>query len=253
MDHEPDGPVRVARAAGAVRLAGREARDTPAQGHAAVALAMARPEAPARLRRPTRLLDPPRRRRIFPRAGRPARPVRPVRCGWPIGSPRIGRSSILEVGCGYGKQLRALARSPRLPDRRRRFQPEPGGHGPRIPARRGRGVRGPGLGRSPAVRRRVVRPGPDLGRDPPQPARGGRGDPPRGRPRVARDWRRTTRTRTSPTTASATTPPPGTPSGASRLLESGPMPEEAGSRVVAVLRGRGPAVLRLRRGAGATA
>ena len=59
---------------------------------------------------PRAILDTPRRRRLLPRAGRPAPPGPHAPSGSPGGSRRYRPRSILEVGCGYGKQLRAIRR-----------------------------------------------------------------------------------------------------------------------------------------------
>ncbi len=87
----------------------------------ALRLAQSSPVAPWPLARPEaacstpiqRILDPPRWGRLF--SSRKITPLGPggggnALNGSPIGSRPIAPASILEIGCGYGKQLRAIRR-----------------------------------------------------------------------------------------------------------------------------------------------
>ena len=95
-------------------------------------------------------------------------------------------TSILEVGCGYGKLLGALRRRTRRSAGRRRLQPAQLDHARRFLGGHGEDRAAPGLRPAAALRRRRIRHGGDLGGDPAQPAGGRRADSPRDPPRGRR-------------------------------------------------------------------
>ena len=182
--------------------------------------AAGRLETAAPLRRSPALLDTSRRRRLLPRAGRPARPDRARRVArradrvLPARVDPRGRLRLRQAAPGDPPRIstcRWSASTSARPSSDAAASTSTGSIGSSWSWPRARA----------AVPRPLVRPGPDLGGDPAQPARRRRADPPRGHPGLRAGSPRTTRTPTSATTATATTPPPGIARRASRWPSRG--------------------------------
>src|SRR5215213_4142925 len=113
-----------------------------AQGAPPIAGALARSEAPAGVRRPARLLDAPRWRRLLPRAGGPPNAYRALR----VACPRGGEIPA-PVDPGSRLRLRQAAQraapAPRRAHGRDRLQPEPARAGVALPGRARRDHAGP--------------------------------------------------------------------------------------------------------------